>query len=64
MLHVDTLLFEVFHPTREFFQFIAVELSLPVLTTKACRGWDSITQPSACEANALRLRHRCDYMLT
>ena len=30
---------------------LAVELSLSVLTV--CRGWDSNTQPSACEANAL-----------
>ena len=30
----------------------AVELSLPVSTTWVCRGWDSNTQPSACEANA------------
>ena len=27
---------------------LAVEMSLPVLTTYACRGWDSNTQPSAC----------------
>ena len=27
--------------------------SLPVFTTKVCRGWDSKTQPSACEANTL-----------
>ena len=32
---------------------LAVELSLPVLTTWFCRGWDSNTQPSACRANAL-----------
>ena len=32
---------------------LAVELSLPVFTTKVCRGWDSNTQPSACGANAL-----------
>ena len=38
---------------------LAVELSLPVFTTYVCRGWDSNTQPSACEANALNpLRHR------
>ena len=38
---------------------LAVELSLPVLTTWVCRGWDSNTQPSACRANALinSLRH-------
>ena len=30
-----------------------VELSLPVLTTLVCRGWDSNNQPSACGANAL-----------
>ena len=27
---------------------LAVELSLPVSTTRVCRGWDSNTQPSAC----------------
>ena len=32
---------------------LAVELSLPVFTTKFCRGWDSNTQPFACETNAL-----------
>ena len=32
---------------------LAVELSQPVFTTWVCRGWDSITQPSACEVNAL-----------
>ena len=32
---------------------IAVELSLPVFTTKVCRGWDSNTQLSACMVNAL-----------
>ena len=32
---------------------LAVELSLPVLTTRVCRGWDSNTQPSAFGANAL-----------
>ena len=32
---------------------VAVELSLPVLTTLVYRGWDSNTQPSACGANAL-----------
>ena len=32
---------------------LAVELSLPVLTTKVCRGLDSSTQPSACGAKAL-----------
>ena len=31
----------------------AVELSLPVFMTKACRGWDSNTQPFACRGNAL-----------
>ena len=24
---------------------------MPVLTTYVCRGWDSNTKPSACEAN-------------
>ena len=33
---------------------IAVELLLPLFSTKVCRGWDSNTQPSACKANALR----------
>ena len=33
---------------------LAVELSLPVFTTKVCRGWDSNIQLSACEANVLR----------
>ena len=32
---------------------LAVELSLPVLTTKFCRVWDTNTQPSACVASAL-----------
>ena len=32
---------------------LAVELSLPVFTTKICRGWDSNTQPSAFGTNAL-----------
>ena len=32
---------------------LALELSLPVFKTYACRRWDSNTQPSACEANAL-----------
>ena len=32
---------------------LAVELSLPVLTTYFRRGWDSKTQPLACGANAL-----------
>ena len=31
----------------------AVQLSIHVLTTKVCRGWDSNTQHSACDANAL-----------
>ena len=30
---------------------LVVELSLPVFTTKICRGWDSNTQPSAVGAN-------------
>ena len=30
-----------------------MELSLSVFTTYVCRGWDSNTQPSACEVNAL-----------
>ena len=32
---------------------LAVDLSLPVLSTKVCRCWDSNIQPSACRANAL-----------
>mgnify|MGYP003690812615 CR=1 FL=1 len=32
---------------------LAVELSQPGFTTWDCRGWDSITQPSACRAHAL-----------
>ena len=32
---------------------LAVELSLPVMTTYDYRGWDSSTQPPACRANAL-----------
>ena len=29
---------------------LAVQLLQPVLTTQICRGWDSNTQPSACQA--------------
>ena len=36
-----------------FAERFAVELSLPVFTTEACRAWDSNTQPSACEENGL-----------
>ena len=32
---------------------LAVELTLPVFTTEVCRGWDSNTQNSACNVNAL-----------
>ena len=32
---------------------LAVELSLPVFSTKVFHSWDSNAQPSACEANAL-----------
>ena len=32
---------------------LAVELSLPVFTTKVCRNRDSNTQPSTCRANTL-----------
>ena len=32
---------------------LAVKLSQPVLTTWVCRVWDSNTQPSACDTNAL-----------
>ena len=35
-------------------QRLAVELSLPLFMTKICRGWDSNTKSSTCEANALR----------
>ena len=38
------------HP---FAERLAMKLSLPVPTTKVCRGWDSNTQPSTCGANAL-----------
>ena len=31
---------------------LAVELSLPVFTTKVCRGWDSNTQAIACGTKA------------
>ena len=31
----------------------AVDLSLPVFTTKVCRSWDSNTQPSSCGANVI-----------
>ena len=34
-------------------EHLAVELSEPVFTTWVYRGWDSNTQPSACDANAL-----------
>ena len=34
-------------------KYLAVELSLPVLTIKVCRSLDSNTQPSACGENAL-----------
>ena len=40
-----------------------MKLSLPIFTTSVCRGWDSNTQPSACEAKSSRLRHRCDALL-
>ena len=41
-------------------EHLAVELSLPVFTTKVCRSLDSNTQPSTCETNANNrpLRHR------
>ena len=32
---------------------LAVELSLPALTTEDCRGWNLKTQPIACRAKAL-----------
>ena len=34
-------------------EHLTVEQALPVETTWVCRGWDSNTQPSACEANSL-----------
>ena len=34
-------------------EYLALELSLPVLATSVCRVWDSNTQPSTYEANAL-----------
>ena len=38
---------------------LVVDLSLPVLTTWVCRGWDLSTQPSACMAKRSNpLRHR------
>ena len=36
-----------------FAERIAVEMSLPVFTTEVCYGFDSKTQPSAYDANAL-----------
>ena len=36
----------------------AVKLLQPVFTNYVCLGWDSNTQPSDCEANALTLQHR------
>ena len=36
-----------------FAERLVVQMSLPVFTTKVCRGWDSNTEPSACEANTL-----------
>ena len=32
---------------------LSVDLSLPVFSTSVCRGWDSNTQLSACEVNAI-----------
>ena len=32
---------------------LAVEMTLPVLMTWVCRGWDSNSQPFACEPNVL-----------
>ena len=34
-------------------EHLAVELTLPVLTTYVCRDWDSNTKPFACGMNAL-----------
>ena len=39
-----------------------MELSLPVFTTKICRGWVSNTQPSVCETNALTPRLRMNFI--
>ena len=41
------------HPLTPIAERVPVELSLPFFTTKVCRGWDSNSQPSACESNAL-----------
>ena len=32
---------------------LAVELSLPILATYVCHGWDSNDQPSTCRVNPL-----------
>ena len=34
-------------------EHLAVELQLPVFTSKVCRGWDLNSQPSACGPKAL-----------
>ena len=39
--------------TLTYCRRLAVELSIPFLTTYVCRGWDSNTQHFACEVNAL-----------
>ena len=45
--------FHFCHKTYLVAERFAVELSLPVLTTRVCLGWDSKTQHSACDANGL-----------
>ena len=42
-----------FTPITPIAQSLAVDLSLPALTTWVCRGWNSNTQSSAYSANAL-----------
>ena len=37
---------------------LEVELSKPVFMTCVCRGWESNTQPSACERSNRQLRRR------
>ena len=39
--------------TQPIAEHLTVKLSLPVFTTQVYRGWDSINQPSSCDANAL-----------
>ena len=55
MSHVPTVVYSGHHrgPVTPVAERLAAELSLPVFTTLVCHGWDSNTQPFACEANAL-----------